>query len=1179
MVARIDPPLGAAYATRRAGWRFPTTWFVLACLASLVWFAPSIVALTPLKEAIVDGAVPELHGQLRVGSVSVGWFSPVVAYNVVWRDLNGELIAEVPVLRVERSLTQLLGGASDLGTIRLQQPKLHLVLRDDGSNAEDALAALLNKPATNSAPIKLQLEVEDATAEIVDSTTQLTWRIQPLQLSLTLPGGAAAPVQGKLSGSVLDAAYAAHPFDLAYDWQATGGKATLRTDQLPLACLRPALRRVVSQADLSGIATCDVTFTHNADFSQQQLQATQVAARDLLLAAPQWLGNETLRCREFTANGQIDRAPEGLKLTDVRITSDFAQLQADGQLDPLALSSPSLLTALRTDDYQLRGQLDLAKLAAMFPQTLRVREGTEITSGLIDLELVSQSQGKKHRWDGQIKTSRLTALQNGREIVWDQPVTITLAAQQAAAGPVIERLSCEASFLKLQARGTLEQGELTATGDLAQLQAEANRFLALDDVRLAGQLGAELDWKKTGEQDFQAEGQAQIKNFVLETPARQPWQEPELTIDLAAIGIANASGLQRLDRADLRFTAGDDQLLLALLEPVATPATNTVWPIGIVLRGGLDRWLPRVQGYLPVQDWQATGQLAVDISFVSAPEELRLRSAKVDVVNLKARGAGLTIDEPELRFAADGVWNYTERRFTSDSVTLASGALALRGEKLIIVPTATAFAIAGEIGYRGDLPKLTAWWQDPRTPATRAWQGEATGRILFSHQDNITVAKCTSEFDKVALLELTQPRGATVGMPVGYVAESKWETVWKDPKLTFSGQGEFDHSRDQVKISSLDVVSNLLRIVARGQVVALSTAPTIDLSGEIAYDLANITQVLTSYIGPGITLSGASKRQFQLRGPLPTTQMVASQDPRLPAVSKLVWPADLVGQGSLAWTSINAYQLPVSAGSLDAALQDGVVSIAPLDLKVSDGRLQAWPRIVLNNDPMVFQLAKGTQVEQIQLTPEMCTTWLKFVAPLLADATRAEGKFSAQVIGATLPILAPQRGEAQATITIHGARVGPGPLSEQYVILARQVRAILERKPVGADFRADAVEWLTLPTHDVAVQLADGRVHHRGLQIQVGDTTLVTSGSVGVNDQSLAMVVEIPIREEWIAKDKLLTGLRGQSLKVPLSGTIDRPQIDNRALQQLASQMINSAAGGLIDQGIQKGLDKLFKPK
>jgi hypothetical protein len=549
---------------------------------------------------------------------------------------------------------------------------------------------------------------------------------------------------------------------------------------------------------------------------------------------------------------------------------------------------------------------------------------------------------------------------------------------------------------------------------------------------------------------------------------------------------------------------------------------------------------------------------------------------KLDLANMKAAAAGLFLDEPEVHAGGDASYSLTSGELKSQAFTLATSAVAMRADQLEITPRETGAALRGEIGYRADLARLSNWLQDPRTPQMRKFAGSTTGRMQFAHEKNVTFAKWTAEFENLALASRVVPSTAQpLTSPIALPAGESWITVWQEPKLAWHGQGEFDHAQGRINATHLNVASDMLNVTARGQIAGLATQPTVDLQGEIAYDLARVAALLESYIGEGLKMSGADKRAFTLRGPLPTWQSFASQDPRQPSVQKLVWPSELAGQASLGWTSAEVYQLPIGNGQLDASLQGGLINFAPLDLKVADGRVKAWPRLVLNNEPMVFQLAQGTSAEKVNITPQMCRTWLKFVAPLLADATRAEGTFSATVDGATLPLTSPLQGDGRGSLSIHNARVGPGPLAEQYVLLARQVRAIVERKPFDTTFRPESVQWLALPEQKVDVQLTGGRVYHRGLQIQVGDTLLVTSGSVG-EDQTLSLIVEIPIRDEWVAKDRFLSALRGQSLKVPVAGTVGKPQLDSRALDQLAAQLVGGAATNLLEQQLQRGLNKLL---
>ncbi len=1187
-MARIDDSHGGGQAVRGRSFWFRKRWLVLLLLAGLVWLAPQIVASTPLLQTVVDRAAPELEGRLRVESASLGWFSPVVLRGITWRDADDQPLAEVRSVRIERNVYQLLTNASDLGEIRVAEPRLTILARDDGTNLEDALAPLLAQPSSSPTP-QFTLIVEDGTIDLLDAPRQTKWQLEKLTGTLSPTATSERPAQAHFTAQVHDSQGTNRPLEATCTWRdaeqaaptgESGVDLALKTTATPLGMLRPLLARFAGLTEIAGVATCDLQLSTSADGKQQECRVMQMAVTDLALASPSLLGAETLHTQQLSIVGEVEHNHDTLRLTGVQATCDFARLAVDGQLSLAASQNAGLLNrllaALQSEDYRLHGEVDLAQLAALLPNTLNVRAGTQITAGNVTLDLASRLEGKKRRWDGELKTSKLAAIQDQREIIWDEPITISLAAQQGAAGPVIERLTCVSSFLNMQGRGTLEQGELTANGSLAKLLTEANRFFALDDLRLAGELSGQLAWRREMSNSFTAQGQAQIADFEFTLPGQTPWREPQLLLGLDAVGELGEAELAGLSRGDLQCIAGEDQVVVQLAQPVARPSFASAWPLKVTARGELARWLPRVQTWLPVKVESASGGARVEADVVASSSAISVSNFKLDLLNLKAVSSGLFIDEPEVHINGDAAYALTSGELKSQSLTVATSALALRADQLAVIPRETGVALSGEVGYRADLARLGGWLQDPRQPQLRKVSGRTEGRMQFAHEKNVTFAKWTAEFADLTLASRVVPATASpITSPIALPAGESWMTVWQEPKVSWHGQGEFDHTRGRISATHLNVASDMLNVTAHGQIEGLTSAPTVDLQGEIAYDLARVAAILASYWGDGFKMTGADKRQFTLRGPLPTWQTFASQDSRAPPVHKLVWPSELVGQAGIGWNSAEIYALPIGPGKLEASLQGGLVNFAPLDLKVADGSLKAWPRLVLSNEPMVLQFAQGTQVEKVNITPQMCHTWLKFVAPLVADATRAEGKFSAKVGGATLPLFAPLQGDGRGVLSIHGARVGPGPLAEQYVLLAKQVRSIIERKPLDPSFRPSSVEWLTLPEQNVDIQLTGGRVYHRGLQLQIGDTTLVTSGSVG-EDQSLSLIIEIPIRDEWIAKDRFLSSLRGQSLQVPVTGTVGKPQLDNRALQQLAGQLINSAAGNLLEQQLQRGLNKLL---
>ena len=118
--------------------------------------------------------------------------------------------------------------------------------------------------------------------------------------------------------------------------------------------------------------------------------------------------------------------------------------------------------------------------------------------------------------------------------------------------------------------------------------------------------------------------------------------------------------------------------------------------------------------------------------------------------------------------------------------------------------------------------------------------------------------------------------------------------------------------------------------------------------------------------------------------------------------------------------------------------------------------------------------------------------------------------------------------------------------------------------------------------------MAENRVYHQGMQMTVKDVVIRTSGSVGT-DQTISLVAEVPIRDEWLSRSRYLTALRGQTIQVPIRGTLTNPKLDQSALTQITQQAAAGTANRYLQGGVEKldreldkqlnrGLEKLFGP-
>ena len=251
--------------------------------------------------------------------------------------------------------------------------------------------------------------------------------------------------------------------------------------------------------------------------------------------------------------------------------------------------------------------------------------------------------------------------------------------------------------------------------------------------------------------------------------------------------------------------------------------------------------------------------------------------------------------------------------------------------------------------------------------------------------------------------------------------------------------------------------------------------------------------------------------------------------------------------------------------------------IDPLALAVAEGQLNAAPDVRLDPEPMLLTLPKGPVLTNVKISPEVSEAMLKYIAPVLAGATQSEGQFSLQLDGARVPLLDTKKMDASGQLTVHSVRVVPGPMAKQWVDLAQQIQSLVKRTDAAAA-QGRQVTLLTVQDQQVNFKVADGRVYHQGMEFQMGDLTCRSEGSVGL-DETVAITLRLAIPDKWVEGQPLLAGFKGQQLAIPISGTLSRPQMDQRAVASLSKQLIQGAAQQAVGGEIDKALGKFFKPK
>jgi hypothetical protein len=1104
--------------------------FCTLTLALLVWFLPIILAKTPLLVWAVN-RFGNLHGQVKVQSASLGWFSAPSIAGIELTDEKNQPVLEVSEVSGSQSLLSLISNSSRLGSFKIDKPKLTLRLRSDGSNLEDVIANYMTGESS-SKKIGVAIEIVDATVEIVDETAKRSRILDQFSASVKMPSAESEPMivnitsgrfvdpqkPGSLTAKVKLRSLAL-PQSSAQAKSGDGDEISLKAENLPLDLLQPVLGRFMERPQLSGWLSAEIrtTAAEGPEAGKTAVQAA-AAAKDFSFASAA-LGKDQIRLKSFRAEGNGTFGGDRIDIEQSTVDCDLGNVQLAGALRLKDGEGKSNLTAAGLMRQRLitSGRIDLARLAAMLPNYFRVRPQTQITSGEVQMAYSYRPESADAKtppmsWQGQLQAVNVAAVDNGRPLSWPQPIVVNFAAHEEQRGIVVDALRCESEFLKISGSGTSDDLNASVSFDLKRLGEQLGQFVDIDQYQLAGTGWANSNWKRSAERRFEADSDVQIQNFHVALPGQLPWQEPSLVMSFAAKGTTDFTAKNTaIDEALAGMKAGSDQLTVQLTQPVKDLADGGVWPLHVAAGGQLQTWFTRAAAFAPLSGYRAAGVGSLDIALNASTASVTVEKAKIHCDQLSVNSPSINIAEPQLNLDFAGSWTTKDRQLNLRSAVLTNSTINVTADQFVLsMPT---------VQYRGNLDRLGQCFADPTKPATWGLGGVVAGNAQF--KKNGQVVHCETAADVTNLT----------------VVDSSGKQ-FQEPIIKLQAIGDYDKASGLVKIDQATISSTFLAANTNAK-LGMKEQPLNQIDGLATYDLNRISALLRPSFGNKIRLVGQNTGPMAWRGPLSLAGGRA--------------------EAELKWDSAYLYGFQIGPAAIRPKLADGILAIEPMQVAVSQGKLNLAPKIRLAPDPKELTMPAGKLADHVQITTDMCEMFLKYIAPVLAEVTEARGGFSIELARCRLPLADPTMGELSGKFIVHNVEIGPGPLIREL--------AILMERETPARLRQEAA---------VAFEMRGGRVYHDNMELLFPDFTLRTRGSVGINDQTLELLAELPIPPKWLVNNPAAPALRNQTLALPIGGTLGRPQLDRDKLQQYTEQFIRKAATGMLEEGLKNGLDQLF---
>lgn len=1152
------PAKPAATVVPRRRW----IWLLVAPVLAVLML-PTIVSTKPFRGRVLRLATSQVDGEVNCGSLSLGWFSSQAVGNLSITGRDGRVLLSGATVEVPRSLFSLALSPGDLGTVKITGPQVNLFVRADGSNLEDVLAKLLEPQEPSKTSVTGTIAVSGASATIVDEVRQREWKVTAFDANVALSPDANTSAKGTISAQLAadpDTPRLACEFSLPKSDGATaasGGVAslTLKTERFPLDLCEAVGRRWDASLRLSGRLTADLAAQWPAGGAGvYALRGTQ--AVEALRYQATTLGNDELRL--VKAEGPFDVRWDGRQL-DVKPTSltcDVGRVAVQGTAPVESFAMASLVAALATASLEASADVDLARVAAMLPQTLRVREGTRIVGGKLQAHLGRRTDSAGQTSVGAIGITDLAAEEDGRRLTWDQPLRLSFDVNESPRGIVVNRLACESEFLQFDGRGTLADFSGEMRFDLDRLMREAGRFIDVGDVQLAGAGNGQLQIRRGDDGVFGANGTFDVRDFRFAMPGDRVWEEHLVRLKLDANGLIEegAAGrrLAELHAATASVESSGEQLIVQLAKPVFKINRTTLWPVNArIVNGNLANWTLRLRPWVDLGAVQASGTCNATASATVSADAVDLTkfNAAIDDFAVSDQARDRYLDE-NAALSASGRFEFAPARLAIYDASFRGTGTAIDAKECRIALDASQ--ATGDASFELDLARASPWLSQLLAGTGGGdLAGQVVGSLRLEDEGGAMHVVANVAGDNLGVVS----RGAATAP--GASAPGSMALV--DRKLRIAIDATYDRKAGTLRLASGQVAGEAIQLAAQGSVKGIQSTMEVDITGQLDYDLARLTPVVRWYFGDGIRLVGRGPQQFAIRGPLDGTMITAApfvEGARPSTVPR--WREALSVEAGIGWQEIQWHDFRAGPGQLRGRLANGRLAIDPIQVALQEGQLTLAPQLYLTTDPVMLALPKGPVLKQVRLTPDLCAAGLKYVHPFLAGATNVDGHVSLDVEGAWIPLADMRAAQAAGKLQIHNVQVSGGPL------LGDVLPAVLMLQPQRVPLLPEVEFWVR-----------DGRVYHRGVGVQLRETAVSTSGSVGF-DETLDIVAEMNVPEKWLGQNVLGTALKNQKIKVPIKGTLSRPQIDAQQLAKLRAEFVGEAAGNIIRDEL---FDRLLKPR
>ncbi len=1146
---------------------------------------PSLVCHTPVARTLLARSAASHDLDAEASAIRIGWITPLRINGLALHGRRGESEIEIEQLTAGLTVSDwLTSGLTELGEVTLRGVAIRSELRAERLSLEDDFPAWF-EPSGGATTTSGQIRLQDVSLEIHEPQDhepqdQRRWRCAQVAAEIELaPEGTEATFAGVLtapdesSGSI-EGSYRCS------NAEAPGWQLECRGESVPLGFTSLLRRRFAETAaalpsDFSGDASGSVVLVAGqAGAVEADLRGVEV--RNLVASDPTW-GERRWRNQLATIDGDLVLREDRVLGRRLQATTDFAAASLDGTLAS-SLSVPGTdhdpvgwLNALQGT---ATARIDLAALDAAMPGLIPLRDGVELISGKIHAKIETTGDPSRRRSELAVRSDAVRARARGRAVAIE-PIDVTATVRNDDGAITAEEFRWNSSFASAVGNGDRRSGSADLEVNFGRLATMLRPLVEVSEANLGGTVKGNLRWSVSSEDGWTLAGEGTADDLLIAVGDGRTLRRPKLSGGIDAEGRWGEDSLQELSTAQVRISGSGLQVSAELARPVREPSSRTPLPLHLTGQGRVEELVSTLRPWLPANLKEAGGGFSLQGDVELSPVAARLLSLDAVLHEPHLIYGDGSFGQPEITLHFEGEAGFPGRDAVVRKLTIAGDALsaAAQGQvspehvdlelawrcKLQRLQSSLRPRVSAQtdstirrVSYRPDGPAVDdQWWL----------LGDCDGNVQVRGDGELLRIETHAAGQDLTLL---QPADIATAPMVGPRRQQDDErsnnaatdsrVVWSEPNVKLDGELNFEPTSGRVSSDSLRVVGDWFATTLQGHAQWDEVLDELKLQGPAEIKTEVVARRLSSLAGTTIEASGIHGTDFEL-------QATRGDD------GELSFAID----ATLGWEGAAVAGVHFGETTVPVRMTETSVTVAPAAMvPVEQGAIHVGGQVHYRPGPLWLQARPGSIADSVRLTPEMTNRWLKFIAPLAADATRIDGTFSATIEEAIVVFDRPELSRVRGRLELEGVEMAAGPLTDRIIAGVQQLQAF-QSLPGFNPQQNGTRKLVSLPPQSVEFSLADNVVHHQRLKMEIDRAEVITSGSVSL-DGGLNLFAQVPLDRRWLGSD--LQFLAGESVTLPISGTFDRPTLDRSGVRDIARQVGTQAVQDASENFLQDQLDR-----